>query len=33
MEVRRIDHLAIAVADIDAALGFFRDALGLTVRR
>ena len=25
----RIDHLAIAVPDIDAALAFYRDALGL----
>lgn len=25
----RIDHLAIAVPDIDAALSFYRDALGL----
>jgi methylmalonyl-CoA/ethylmalonyl-CoA epimerase len=24
-----IDHIAIAVPDIDAALGFYRDALGL----
>lgn len=29
MKVTRIDHVAIAVDDIDAALGFFRDALGL----
>lgn len=31
MNVRRIDHLAIAVNDIDEALAFFRDALGLEV--
>ena len=29
----RIDHLAIAVADLDAALTFYRDALGLAVER
>ncbi|MHB8945132.1 MAG: methylmalonyl-CoA epimerase [Bacillota bacterium] len=28
---RRIDHLGIAVRSIDQALGFYRDALGLTV--
>jgi methylmalonyl-CoA/ethylmalonyl-CoA epimerase len=27
--IKRIDHIAIVVADIDAALGFWRDALGL----
>lgn len=27
--VKRIDHIAIIVEDIDAALGFWRDALGL----
>jgi len=31
MNIRRIDHLAIAVPDVDAALVFFRDALGLKV--
>jgi methylmalonyl-CoA/ethylmalonyl-CoA epimerase len=29
--VRRIDHVAIVVNDIDAALGFWRDGLGLDV--
>ncbi len=29
VKVTRIDHIAIAVDDIDVALGFFRDALGL----
>lgn len=28
-KIKRIDHIAIVVADIDAALGFWRDALGL----
>ena len=27
----RMDHLGVAVTDIDAALGFWRDALGLTL--
>jgi methylmalonyl-CoA/ethylmalonyl-CoA epimerase len=27
--IKRIDHVAIVVNDIDAALGFWRDALGL----
>jgi methylmalonyl-CoA/ethylmalonyl-CoA epimerase len=27
--IKRIDHIAIVVEDIDAALGFWRDALGL----
>lgn len=31
MKITRIDHLAIAVENIDAALTFFRDALGLEV--
>jgi methylmalonyl-CoA/ethylmalonyl-CoA epimerase len=31
MRITRIDHVAIAVPDIDDALGFFRDALGLEV--
>jgi methylmalonyl-CoA/ethylmalonyl-CoA epimerase len=31
MHITRIDHVAIAVPDIDEALGFFRDALGLEV--
>jgi methylmalonyl-CoA/ethylmalonyl-CoA epimerase len=29
MTVKRIHHIAIAVPDIDAALSFWRDALGL----
>ena len=29
--VRRLDHLAIVVADIEEALSFWRDALGLQV--
>jgi methylmalonyl-CoA epimerase len=28
--IRRIDHIAIAVRDIDAALRFYRDTLGIT---
>lgn len=28
----KLDHLAIAVADLDAALTFYRDALGLELR-
>jgi len=28
-KIKRIDHIAIVVDDIDAALGFWRDALGL----
>ncbi|MFN2115981.1 MAG: methylmalonyl-CoA epimerase [Anaerolineae bacterium] len=31
MKVTRIDHVAIAVEDIDEALTFYRDALGLEV--
>ena len=31
MRITRIDHVAIAVSDIDEALGFYRDALGLDV--
>ncbi len=31
MRISRIDHVAIAVPDIDQALGFFRDSLGLEV--
>ena len=27
--IKRIDHIAIVVEDIDAALGFWRDTLGL----
>lgn len=29
MKIKRIDHIAIVVEDIDQALGFWRDALGL----
>jgi methylmalonyl-CoA/ethylmalonyl-CoA epimerase len=29
----RIDHLAVAVPDLDAALAFYRDALGLELQR
>jgi methylmalonyl-CoA/ethylmalonyl-CoA epimerase len=29
----KIDHLAIAVPDLDAALSFYRDALGLELQR
>ncbi len=29
MTIRKINHIAIVVPDIDAALGFWRDALGL----
>lgn len=29
--IRRLDHLAIVVADLDEALAFWRDALGLPV--
>jgi methylmalonyl-CoA/ethylmalonyl-CoA epimerase len=28
-QVKKINHVAIVVADLDAALGFWRDALGL----
>ncbi len=28
-KIKRIDHIAIVVEDIDSALGFWRDALGL----
>ncbi len=31
MKIRRIDHVALAVTDIDAALPFFTDVLGLEV--
>lgn len=31
MRISRIDHVAIAVPNIDQALGFFRDSLGLEV--
>ena len=29
--IRRLDHVAVAVADTDAALAYFRDHLGLAV--
>ena len=29
MAIKRIDHIAIVVADLDAALNFWQDALGL----
>ena len=28
-KIKRIDHIAIVIEDIDSALGFWRDALGL----
>lgn len=31
MTIKRIDHIAIVVADIDASLNFWEDALGLAV--
>ena len=30
--IKRVDHIAIVVDDIDAALGFWRDALGLELQ-
>ena len=33
MSVRAVNHIAIVVEDIEAALGFWRDALGLTLER
>jgi catechol 2,3-dioxygenase-like lactoylglutathione lyase family enzyme len=32
MDIVDIDHVALRVSDIDTALGFYRDALGLEVR-
>jgi methylmalonyl-CoA/ethylmalonyl-CoA epimerase len=29
--IKRIDHIAIVIEDVDAALGFWRDALGVHV--
>ena len=29
--IKRIDHIAIVVDDLDSALGFWRDALGLEI--
>ena len=31
MAVKRIDHIAVVVDDIDAALAFWRDALGMVM--
>jgi methylmalonyl-CoA/ethylmalonyl-CoA epimerase len=31
MKIKKIDHIAIVVEDIDNALGFWRDALGLSL--
>ncbi len=31
--IRRINHVAIVVEDLDAALGFWRDALGLPLQK
>lgn len=31
--IRRIDHVAIVVQDLDAALGFYRDQLGIAPSR
>ncbi|NPV76821.1 MAG: methylmalonyl-CoA epimerase [Anaerolineae bacterium] len=33
MNIRKIHHVAIAVSDIEAALTFWRDALGLELER
>jgi methylmalonyl-CoA/ethylmalonyl-CoA epimerase len=33
MTVKRIDHIAIVVDDIEGALGFWRDALGMEMMR
>ena len=33
MQPIKIDHVAVVVEDMDAALGFWRDALGLTVEK
>ena len=33
MAVRRVDHIAIVVKDIDEALGVYRDVLGLPVQQ
>jgi len=30
-KITKVNHVAIAVPDLDAALGFWRDALGLTL--
>jgi methylmalonyl-CoA/ethylmalonyl-CoA epimerase len=31
MTIKRIDHIAVVVEDLDAALGVYRDALGMTL--
>ncbi|GAB4411500.1 MAG: methylmalonyl-CoA epimerase [Anaerolineae bacterium] len=31
--IKRIDHVAVVVEDLEAALGFWRDALGLPLAR
>jgi catechol 2,3-dioxygenase-like lactoylglutathione lyase family enzyme len=31
MTVRRIDHVGITVSDVDRAIGFYRDLLGMLV--
>ena len=31
--IKRIDHIAIVAADLDSALGFWRDTLGLDLTR
>src|SRR5512139_579570 len=31
MAIKRVDHIAIVVEQLDAALGVYRDALGMTV--
>jgi methylmalonyl-CoA/ethylmalonyl-CoA epimerase len=31
--IKRINHIAIVVEDVDAALGFWRDALGLPLHK
>jgi methylmalonyl-CoA/ethylmalonyl-CoA epimerase len=31
MAIKRIDHIAVVVNNLDAALGVYRDALGLTL--
>ena len=33
IEINAIDHVVLRVKDLDAALAFYRDALGLTIER
>ena len=33
MTIRRVDHIAVVVENLDAALATYRDALGMTVSR